>query len=58
MTPEAAQDALYAWREQLTAILAEPADGDDHGRRVACRHDQRRPVPILDLETGQPTGVH
>ncbi|WP_235490720.1 hypothetical protein [Streptomyces roseoverticillatus] len=66
VTPEAAEAALYAWREQLTAMLAEPADGDDrgcwqragdHGRRAACKHDQRRPVPTLDLEAGQSTGV-
>lgn len=66
MTPEAARAALYAWRDQRTAMLAEPADGEDrgrwqrgrdHGRRAACKHDQRRPAPTLDLETGQSTGA-
>ncbi|MFK8843677.1 hypothetical protein [Streptomyces sp. Ac-502] len=66
MTPEAATDALSAWGYQLTAMLPEPADRDerqswqfarDCGRDVACRHDQRQPVPTLDLETGRSTIV-
>ncbi|MEU1129536.1 hypothetical protein ABZ383_06665 [Streptomyces sp. NPDC005900] len=62
VTPEAAQDALYAWKDQLTAMLPEPADGEarlkwrwarDHGQEVVCKHDKRRPVRTLDLETGE-----
>ncbi|MFG2463722.1 hypothetical protein ACGFWE_42745 [Streptomyces sp. NPDC048523] len=67
VTPEAAQDALYAWTNQLTGMLPEPPEGEarwnwrwarDHGRRAACQHDTRRPVPTLDLETGKSTTVH
>ncbi|MEF3119506.1 hypothetical protein [Streptomyces chrestomyceticus] len=66
VTPEAATDALSAWRYQLTALLPEPADRDerarwqfarDHGRSAACQHDHRQPVPTLDLETGRSTTV-
>lgn len=62
MTPESAQDALYAWRDQLTALLPEPADGEarlkwrwarDHGQKAVCKHGKRRPVSTPDLETGE-----
>ncbi|KEF09835.1 hypothetical protein DF18_37040, partial [Streptomyces rimosus] len=58
VTPEAAADALPGCADQLTAMLPKPADRDgrlrwqrvrDHGRSAACRRDQRRPVPTLDL---------
>jgi hypothetical protein len=66
VTPESAQDALYAWRNQLPAMPPEPADGEarlkwrwarDHGQKAVCKHDKRRPVPMLDLETGESTIV-
>ncbi|WP_431047212.1 hypothetical protein ACQUSR_33775 [Streptomyces sp. P1-3] len=66
VTPESAKEALFVWQDQLTAMLPEPAARDervrwrwarDHGRRAACTHDQRRPVPTLDLETGTSTAV-
>jgi hypothetical protein len=62
VTPEAAQKALYAWKNQLTGMLPEPPEGEarwnwrwarDHGQRAVCKHDKRRPVRTLDLETGE-----
>ncbi len=58
MTPDAVADALSVCADQLTAMLPKSADRDgrlrwqrvrDHGRSAACRHDQCRPVPALDL---------
>ncbi|MER5916704.1 hypothetical protein ABT124_41635 [Streptomyces sp. NPDC001982] len=37
VTPEAAQDALYAWRNQLTAMLPEPADAEARLKRRWAR---------------------